>query len=355
MNMLRRIRPQHDVQAQQQWFELPAGTLRSDRVAYLRVESKAPPEQVAASPTAAAIVQQDLDSAEHRAAQFKPVQPRAGFELLVIPTETRERLLSAAATVSVAHTVFEDWNLKSIEPSPLSAINFYGPPGTGKTLAAHAVASHLGRPLLVAKTSQLESKYHGDSAKNVEALFVAARDSEAVLFLDEADSLLSRRILTPTQGAEHALNAMRSELLLSLDSHTGVVIFATNLVDAYDEAFNSRVVHVRFDLPSEEARAEIWHRHLPKELPLSDDVDVAALARTSGVSGRDIKRAIVGAAVSVARAGRSAVAQADLLDAVGMVTAGPRPREESACDDARIAQAVARQLREPLASDVATE
>jgi ATP-dependent 26S proteasome regulatory subunit len=161
--------------------------------------------------------------------------------------------------------------------------------------------------------------YHGESAKNVEALFRAAREQDAVLFLDEADSILSRRLVAPSQGSEHAVNAMRSELLLSLDRHEGIVIFATNLVEAYDPAFESRVTHVEFCLPDEAARKAIWRLHLPAELPLDDDVSVDELAVLPGLSGRDIKRAVVTACLAVARAGRTRVAQKDFVDATETV------------------------------------
>jgi SpoVK/Ycf46/Vps4 family AAA+-type ATPase len=274
------------------------------------------------------IVERDRSDRVDRASQFVPQEPRAGFELLVISSDAKERLLTAVSTLSVSRRVFEEWNLKSIEPAPLSAINLHGPPGTGKTLAAHAIARHLGKPLMLAKTSQLESMYHGESAKNVEALFRAANQHDAVLFIDEADTLLSRRIASPMQAAEQAVNAMRSELFLSLDSHAGVVIFATNLVEAYDPAFYSRVTHVAFPLPDDEARREIWRRHLPSELPLSEDVSIDELAAIPGVSGRDIKRAVVTAAVAAARRGFAVVHQHDFVQALEVATAGPMANGE---------------------------
>ena len=57
-----------------------------------------------------------------------------------------------------------------------------------------------------------------------------------------------------SQGAEHAVNAMRSALLLALDEFEGLVIFATNLVEAYDQAFDSRTRHIHFPPPLAKAR-----------------------------------------------------------------------------------------------------
>src|SRR5262249_21727693 len=154
--------------------------------------------------------------------------------------------------------VFDRWNLRRVEPHPSIAVNFRGPPGTGKTLAAHAAARHLGRPILLSRLSDLESKYHGDGPKNMVSLFQSATVSGAVLFIDEAQSLLSRRFASPEQAAESAINSMRTELLMALDKFDGLVIFASNLPGSYDSAIASRLVHVDFPLPDAAARDQIW-------------------------------------------------------------------------------------------------
>ncbi len=263
----------------------------------------------------------DTVSLAERASYFPVSDPLYDFEFLVVPPETREALLLAVDVVRLREQVFDSWNLRSIQPHPASAINLHGSPGTGKTLAAHAIASRLGKQILIAKASQLESKYHGEGPKNLDALFHAAATNDAVLFIDEADSLMSQRFENTSQGSEHAVNAMRSELLLALDRFDGLAVFATNLVTSYDPAFDSRVRHVRFPDPDESARAAIWQRHLPAELPLAEDVSVAALAKHE-LSGREIRRAVVDAAVRVARDGRPAVTAADLADAVCAVRSG---------------------------------
>jgi SpoVK/Ycf46/Vps4 family AAA+-type ATPase len=87
------------------------------------------------------------------------------------------------------------WNLSSIQPQQGRCIlNFYGPPGTGKTRAALGIALRLGKPLYQVDYSAVISKYLGDTAKHIKAVFQAAREQDAVLFFDEADSLLSRRV-----------------------------------------------------------------------------------------------------------------------------------------------------------------
>jgi SpoVK/Ycf46/Vps4 family AAA+-type ATPase len=261
----------------------------------------------------------DVTSIEDRASFFAPTDPLYGFEFLVLPQRTMDQLLLAVDMLGVRDLVFEQWNLRRIEPRPGSAINLHGPPGTGKTLAAHAIAARLERKIILAKYSQLESKYHGEGPKNLDALFYAAKAHDAVLFLDEADALMSQRFETTSQGSEHAVNAMRSELVMSLDHYDGLVIFATNFVRSYDTAFDSRVRHIEFPGPDAKARAAIWANHFPEELPLAADVSVTELAAIDDVTGRDIRRAVIDAATTAALSGAGRIAQADLKTAIGRI------------------------------------
>ncbi|MDX3226101.1 ATP-binding protein [Streptomyces sp. ME19-01-6] len=267
----------------------------------------------------------DGPSVAERAEHFTAAAPLYTFDRLVLPDRTMKQLLRAIHIVERRRTLFEEWGLRTIQPHPSSAVNLEGPPGTGKTMAAHAIADRLGRPLIAARASQLESKYHGEGPKNLDALFHAAATQGAVLFLDEADGLMSARFETTSHGSEHAVNAMRSELLTALDRFEGLAVFATNLVSSYDTAFDSRVRHVRFPVPDEAARAEIWRRHLPETLPLAGDVSPRALAGVDDVTGRDIRRAVIDAAAEALLTGRNRVGQADLLAAVERVKAS-RPQ-----------------------------
>lgn len=96
----------------------------------------------------------------------------------------------------------------------------------------------------------------------VKAIFRAAEKQDAVLFLDESDSLLSKRLTNVSDGSAQAINSMRSQLLICLEKFKGVVIFATNLVVNYDRAFLSRLINIEFPMPDQEARMEIWNRHI---------------------------------------------------------------------------------------------
>jgi SpoVK/Ycf46/Vps4 family AAA+-type ATPase len=248
----------------------------------------------------------DGDPPQGRSSGFTAVEPLYSLDQVVLPETTRDQLLDVAFFARSKELVFDTWNLRSIEPRPSVAVNFRGPPGTGKTMAAHGLARHLGRKILLCRLSDLESKFHGDGPKNLVDLFAAVRESGSVLFLDEAESLLSKRFAQPEQAAESAINSMRTELLMALDDFEGLTIFASNLPHSYDPAIESRLWHVDFDLPDEEARRRIWRSHLPDELPVVG-LSVERLAAVSGVNGRDIKAAVVAAALTAARRGLASV------------------------------------------------
>jgi len=264
---------------------------------------------------------------EQRALQYRALPPVYNFDFLVAPHDLHEELVTAVELVNLEKKVFDEWNLRSIEPYPRTALNFYGPPGTGKTIAAHAIADYLRRPILVASYAQIESKYHGDGPKNVEAIFYAAERDGAVLFIDEADSLLSKRLTSVTQGSEQAINSMRSQLLICLGQFRGVVIFATNLIVNYDKAFETRVRNLHFPMPDAACRLEIWRRHLPAELPLAADVNLEELAQVDDLCGRDIKNTVINAALKAARYGTNSVDKALLFAEVERVKAS-RIKEE---------------------------
>ncbi|BAY33708.1 putative AAA family ATPase [Nostoc carneum NIES-2107] len=263
-----------------------------------------------------------------RAQKYKAEEPLYSFEQLILPHAVRDDLLNAADAVLIDKFIFDKWNLQKIEPFPRTVINLWGSPGTGKTLAAHAIANRLQMQILCASYAQIESMYHGVGPQNLEALFYAAQRDRSVLFIDEADSLLSKRLTDVTTGSEQAINSMRSQLLICIQQFQGIVIFATNLIKNYDDAFKTRVYSIHFPLPDTECRKEIWRTqlYLPGNLPLEDNIDLNELSKFE-VCGRDIKEAVIKAArisalreMRIKRSMESAIITAnDLINAIKLV------------------------------------
>jgi SpoVK/Ycf46/Vps4 family AAA+-type ATPase len=203
-----------------------------------------------------------------------PLQkPKYTLDQMILEDSVVEELKYAVKFDTVRKMVYEDWGLQSFEPSPKLALNFWGDAGTGKTMAAHALASIMGKDIIPASYAEIESKYHGDGPKNVKALFKFATENNAVLFIDEADSLLSKRLTNVQQGSEQAINSMRSQLLIEIENYTGVVIFATNLASNYDNAFVTRIRNIHFAKPDAGLRKRLWDKMLLPSLPVSADVN----------------------------------------------------------------------------------
>ena len=95
-----------------------------------------------------------------------------------------------------------------------------------------------------------------------------------------------------------------------------IVIFATNLVDNYDKAFETRVRHKHFTKPNYKARREFWRKHLPIELPQKQDVSIEELAKIEDICGRDVKNAVIDSAVRIARSGKQFLELDDLIEAI---------------------------------------
>jgi len=111
-------------------------------------------------------------------------------------------------------------------------IMFWGLPGTGKTEFAKYIAQELGKELLVKRMSDLQSMWVGETEKQIAAAFDEADREGAVLFLDEADSLILDR-KTASRSWE---SSQTNEVLTQMENFKGVCICCTNLLDGLDEA-----------------------------------------------------------------------------------------------------------------------
>ncbi len=130
---------------------------------------------------------------------------------------------------------------------PSARLCLYGPPGTGKTAYAHHLAEKLDRPLLVKRTSDLLSMWIGQTEQQIAAMFREAEIEGAVLFLDEADSMLRER-----QGASQSWEVTQvNELLVQMEVFEGIFVAATNLAEVLDAASLRRFdLKVKFEFLS---------------------------------------------------------------------------------------------------------
>jgi SpoVK/Ycf46/Vps4 family AAA+-type ATPase len=225
--------------------------------------------------------------------------PRRSFDDVVLPATTLRALNNALALVRKHDLIFRQWGLAERHTTGLGlAFHFAGPPGTGKTVCAEALAYTLDKKLLVVRYAELESRWVGQTAKHVAAVFRAAERQDAVLFFDEADAIAGRRFTSLAAAYEREANAVVNVLLHELETFPGVVIFATNLAANMDPAFERRIrTHILFEMPNLEERERIWRVQLhARKTPLAEDVDFRALAEAYPRSGGDIKNAVLKAA-----------------------------------------------------------
>lgn len=253
---------------------------------------------------------------------FNAYIPRWNFDNVYIKKEARENILTALNMIKFKDKLFNEWNLKgNKDTGRATCLNFWGKPGTGKSMAAEAIANYLDKKLLIVNYSELESKYVGETPKNIKKVFEKAKEENAVIVFDEADSFLGKRLTNVTQSADYGVNVTRSVMLIELENFDGIVVFTTNLLSNYDDAFKRRILaNIEFELPDEDGRKSIWDTHLPKEMPRNDDVTIEVLSKKfDNISGADIKDIVLMAATETLRNNRDKVSLDDFEYAYNII------------------------------------
>jgi len=177
-----------------------------------------------------ALVRQALDRSTgllgQRRTPARPVAP-TGYDLRYLNTDPPISKLVAA-----------------LQRQPQGLLCFYGPPGTGKSALAQHIAEQLEKPLLIKRASDLLDPYVGGTEQHLATMFEEARQSEAVLVLDEADSFLRDR-----RSARQSWEVTQvNELLTQMEAFDGLFIATTNFMASLDAASLRRFPwKVRFD------------------------------------------------------------------------------------------------------------
>ncbi|HEX8300301.1 CDC48 family AAA ATPase [Sphingomonas sp.] len=178
---------------------------------------------------------------------------------------------------------------------PAKGFLLYGPPGTGKTLLAKAVAREAEANFIATKSSDLLSKWYGESEQQIARLFARARQvAPCVIFIDELDSLVPARGggMGEPQATERVVNTILSEMDGLEELQSVVVIGATNRPNLIDPAL---LRPGRFDeliyvgVPDAAGRERILKIQTEK-MPLAKNVDLKSIAaRTERYTGADLE------------------------------------------------------------------
>lgn len=264
---------------------------------------------------------------EEKKVPIEPIKPRWTLEDIGGCYEAKRRITDLIWLMLRPHAV-EAWG-RNLPTGALIA----GPPGTGKTMLVHALASATGRPLIVASMADIFTKWYGESTQRVRNLFVAVKKSGGILFLDEADGVVSSRGARAThEESVRVVNEFCKQMeALPTDGST-LVVLATNFQSNLDEAAvrAKRIdLIITIDHPDERERLSILRVHVEaaqkkagREL-FVPEINWASISKMSaGLSGADlaaiVDRALLRKATLQARTDKpqSPVTAHELADAL---------------------------------------
>ena len=222
-----------------------------------------------------------------------------------------------------------------------------GAPGTGKTLMARAVAGEASVPFFSISGSDFVEMFVGVGASRVRDLFEQGKkNAPCIVFIDEIDAV-GRHRGAGLGGGHDEREQTLNQLLVEMDgfeSNEGVILVAaTNRPDVLDPAllrpgrFDRRIIVNRPDVRGREGILDVH----TKKIPMSDDVDVAVLARgSSGFSGADLANLVNEAALNAARYNQKVVRMLDFESAKDKVLMGAERRSLIISEDEKRVTAV---------------
>lgn len=175
---------------------------------------------------------------------------------------------------------------------PPRGVLLFGPPGTGKTMIAKALATEAKCTFFNISASSLTSKWIGEGEKLTRALFCVARvKAPSIIFIDEIDSLLTKRTDTDFEASRR----VKTEFLLQFEgvssgSERILVLGATNRPQDLDDAARRRFTkRIYIPLPEPETRKALVVLLL-KQAPntISEEEIEKIVEMTDGYSCADI-------------------------------------------------------------------
>lgn len=243
------------------------------------------------------------------------IETNLEWDDLILNEKTATQISEIETWLKHNEVLMNKWGMKN-RIKPGFRVLFTGPPGTGKTLTASLLGKYTKRDVFRIDLSLVVSKYIGETEKNLSKLFDRAENKDWILFFDEADALFGKRTGVRDAHDKYA-NQEVSYLLQRIESHSGLVILASNMKNNIDIAFTRRFnAIIEFEIPSAQERLTLWKKNIPSNVQLDDQIKLEELASKYEVNGANIVNIIHYACLKTIESKSNTINYSDLLKGI---------------------------------------